>query len=126
MTPSQYISQEFDKIDKKRTFSLLGFLFILAFFPVMFSGSNEKEGNQAQTAVLAEQDTNIIRANQAVSSPPQQQLLPASQSGTTSVVPTQNTQTNTMPMQEEAYSPQPSIWLFIIPIIITFFTILFY
>ena len=124
MTPSQYISQEFNKIDKRRTFGLLGFLFILAFFPVMFSGSDGKNEAYAETAVLAEQDANI-RVNQAISIPPQQQILPGTQSAVVSP-PSQSTQTDLLPMQEEAYSPQPSIWLFIIPIIITFFTILFY
>jgi hypothetical protein len=126
MTPSQYISQEFNKIDKRRTFGLIGFLFILAFFPVILSNSKGKQEINIHTAVLAAQDSNTIKANQTITVPPQQQIQPGSQSASTPASP-QNSQITATPLTvDEAYSPQPSIWLFIVPIIITFFTILFY
>ena len=119
MLPTRIIN-ELKQIDKKRTFCLFGFLFILAFFPIFFSDPSDKQENSAKTAVLAEQD---IRANQAA---PPSQPAPSQQQGGNAPANAAPTEPIVIPVQEEAYSPQPSIWLFIIPIFITFFTILFY
>jgi len=118
-----HVNEELKQLNKKRTFGLLGFLFILVFFPVFFSNQGDKRENQTPAAVLAAQD-NDIQANQQVSQQPSR--APGQQGSPTQAPKGEPTQIINFQVQEEPYSPQPSIWLFIIPIVVTFFTILFY
>jgi hypothetical protein len=53
----RFIAKELKTVNKKRTFSLLGFLFILAFFPVIFANSNKSQETRTQAAIQANQLT---------------------------------------------------------------------
>jgi hypothetical protein len=59
MSVSHHISREFKKIDKRRTLSIMGFLFILAFFPVFFSSSGKTQETRSHAALTANQAVTV-------------------------------------------------------------------